>query len=308
MTNNHSHPHTHGNTNSHTHPHTHDSVGDIRLAFFLNLGFTIFEIAGALWTNSLAILSDAVHDLGDSISLGLAWYLERYAGREGDWRFSYGYRRFSLLGALINATILVGGSLFVIVNAIPRLLSPEPTNAAGMVLFAIVGVLVNGLAALRLRRNRSMNARVVAWHLLEDVLGWIAVLVVAIVLLFIDLYILDPLLSLLIATFILYNGAKNLWETLTIFLQATPRGFELDEIESQLASVDGVCSIHHTHLWSLDGEKHVLSTHLVVEKTVSKTELQRIKSDARHALRPFALGHITIEIENGEGDCTMGEY
>lgn len=283
-------------------------MGDIRLAFFLNLAFTLLEILGGVWTNSLAILSDAVHDLGDSISLGLAWYLERYAGRQGDWSYSYGYRRFSLLGALINAIILVGGSFLVVARAIPRLLNPEPTNAPGMVLFAILGILVNGIAALRLRRNQSMNARVVAWHLLEDVLGWIAVLVVAIVLLFSDLFILDPLLSLLISLFILYNGVKNLWNTLKLFLQATPPGLELEEIEAQLAAVNGVCSTHHTHLWSLDGERHVLTTHLVVEDHISKSDLQRIKADARQALRPFGLSHITIEIENGEGDCAMDGY
>jgi cobalt-zinc-cadmium efflux system protein len=269
------------------------------------LGFTLLEIVGGLWTNSLAILSDAVHDLGDSISLGLAWFLERYAGREGDWRYSYGYRRFSLLGALVNAIILVGGSLLVVWRAIPRLLNPEPTNAGGMVLFAILGVLVNGLAVLRLRGNKSLNARVVAWHLLEDVLGWLAVLVVAVVLLFTDLYILDPLLSLLIALYVLYNAVKNLWETLALFLQGTPRGLALDKIESELAGVDGVNSTHHTHLWSLDGEHHVLSTHLVVDENATKADLQRIKGDARQALRPFELSHITIEIENGEGDCAM---
>jgi cobalt-zinc-cadmium efflux system protein len=282
-------------------------VGNIRLAFLLNLGFALLEIAGGLWTNSLAILSDAVHDLGDSLSLGLAWFLERYAGRAGDWRYSYGYRRFSLLGALINAMILIGGSLLVIVRAIPRLVHPEPTSATGMLFFAVMGVLVNGFAALRLRQDKSLNARVVAWHLLEDVLGWLAVLVVSVILHFTDLYVLDPLLSLLISLYVLYNAIKNLWETLTLFLQAAPRGLALDEIEAQLSGVDGVCSTHHTHLWSLDGEHHVLSTHLVVDENVTKTDLQRIKSDARQALRPFQLSHITIEIENGEEDCAMQE-
>ena len=300
-------PHTHTNIHSyaHSHAHSHDSIGDIRLAFFLNLGFTFLEIVGGFWTNSLAILSDAVHDLGDSISLGLAWFLEHFAGRQGDWRYSYGYRRFSLLGALINAIILVGGSVYVIANAVPRIIQPEPTNGVGMVLFAIVGVAVNGLAVLRLRRNKSLNAKVIAWHLLEDVLGWLAVLIVAVILSFTDFYILDPLLSLAISTYVLINAVRNLWETLSIFLQATPRGLELEEIEAHLSAVEGVCSTHHTHLWSLDGEHHVLSTHLVVDENSTKTDLQRIKSDARQSLRPFQLSHITIEIENGKGDCAM---
>ncbi|MDX1600202.1 MAG: cation diffusion facilitator family transporter, partial [Anaerolineales bacterium] len=160
------------------HGHTDRPPGGLRTAFFLNLAFTLLEIVVGLFTNSVAILSDAVHDLGDSLSLGLSWYLEGYANRAGDRRYSYGYRRFSLLGALVSTIVLIAGSLLILSEAIPRLLNPEPTNALGMAAFAIVGVAANGAAVLRLRGQRSMNARVVTWHLLEDVLGWVAVLIV----------------------------------------------------------------------------------------------------------------------------------
>ena len=156
----------------------HGVTSDLRLAFFLNLGFTILEIAGGFWTNSVAILSDAVHDLGDSLSLGAAWYLDRVAQRGRDRRFSYGYLRFSLLGAWTNTTILLVGSVLVMSAAIPRLFQPEAANAPGMIGFALLGVVVNGAAALRLRGRQSLNASVAAWHLVEDVLGWLAILVV----------------------------------------------------------------------------------------------------------------------------------
>lgn len=213
---------------SHAHDHSHQTTNNIRLAFILNLSFTVLEIFGGLWTNSLAILSDAIHDLGDSLSLGLAWFLERYAEKGEDQRFSYGYRRFSLLGALINAVILIVGSLFIISRAIPRLVEPEHTDAQGMILFAIIGILVNGLAVFRLRSSKSMNARVVAWHLLEDVLAWIAVLIVGIALLFTDNHLLDPILSILIAIYVLYNVIRKLRETVGLFLQSVPRSIEIE--------------------------------------------------------------------------------
>lgn len=289
----------------HSHDHSHHTTSNIKVAFFLNLGFTVLEIFGGLWTNSLAILSDAVHDLGDSISLGLAWFLDGYSKRDHDNRFSYGYRRFSLLGALINIIVLIVGSVFVISRAIPRLLEPQQTNAPGMVVFAVVGILVNGAAVVRLRGSKSLNARVVAWHLLEDVLGWVAVLVVAVILLFTDLHILDPLLSLLIALYVLYNVGKNMRETLLLFLQGVPDNIDIQSIEGEIKALENVQSIHHTHIWSLDGEHHVLTTHIVVDDSITKEQVLCVKEDVRRVLRKFELSHITVEIEYGEADCAM---
>ena len=203
----HNNGHVHRHSHSHAHHHHHGDSANLRTAFFLNLGFTVIEIIGAYLTNSVAILSDAVHDLGDSIALGMAWGLEKQAAKEAPVRYSYGYGRLSLLAAFINATVLVAGGLFVLAEAIPRLLNPEATNAPGMVLLALGGIAVNGVAVWRLQGGGTMNAKVAMWHLLEDVLGWVAVLVVGITLLFVDLYILDSILSLLITLYILYSRA-----------------------------------------------------------------------------------------------------
>ncbi len=290
----------------HQHPHhLHHSRGRIRTAFFLNLGFTLLEIFGGLWANSVAILSDAVHDLGDSFSLGLAWYLDRVSRQEGDQRFSYGYRRFSLLGALVNAIILTGGSAFVLSQAVPRLLNPEGAVAPRMILFAVIGIVVNGAAALNLRENRSLNARVISWHLMEDVLGWAAVLVVAVVLLFIDLPILDPILSILITVYILYNVVINLKETISVFLQSVPSEIDVAEIQKKINALQGVVSSHHTHVWSLDGEHHVLSTHVNIGEQADREQASRIKEQVKELLQSYQIGHLTIEIEYGEDDCAM---
>ena len=290
---------------THSHTHTHDNTGNFRVAFFLNLGFTVFEIIGGLYTNSLAILSDAVHDLGDSLSLGMAWFLEKHSHRESDQRYSYGYRRFSLLAALINTIVLVVGSLYVLSQAVPRLFAPQHSDAGGMALLALVGIAVNGAAVLRVRRGQSLNSQVVAWHLLEDVLGWVAVLIVSLTLLAADIHVLDPLLSILISLYVLYNVVRNLRKTLSLFLQAVPETIVLPEVEHALASIPGVLSLHHTHVWSLDGEHHVLTAHLVVDENADKQALMRIKRDANRLTAGMGLEHATIELEFENEDCSM---
>lgn len=291
----------------HSHAHAHGSSGDLKVAFFLNLGFTLFEIFGGLAINSVAILSDALHDLGDSVSLGLAWYLGRVSEKESDQRYSYGYQRFSLLGALINAVILIGGSLFILSEAIPRLFDPESFNAAGMVLFAVVGVIVNGIAALRLRGNPSMNAEMVGWHLLEDVLGWAVVLVVGVISLFVDLPILDPILSILITVYVLINILGRLRKVAALFLQAVPGDVDLDAVSEALGNVEGVEATHHVHLWSLDGEHNVLTAHLVVNCELDREDVIRIKQESNRVLEGFDLHleHVTLEIDFEDDDCSM---
>ncbi|MBN1449092.1 MAG: cation transporter [Bacteroidetes bacterium] len=293
------------------HPHHHEADGDsghIRFAFFLNLLFALAEIAGGLWTNSLAILSDALHDLGDSFILGLTWFLERYSRRGRSVRYSYGYRRFSLLGALLNAVILIAGSVFIITEAIPRLANPEHPNAEGMMWFAVVGVVINGVAVLRLRRGTSMNARVVSWHLIEDVLGWIAVLIASIAMQFWHLPILDPILSLLIASYILYyNVFVNFNKTIALFLQAVPDEIDLNNMEEEIRAVPCVQSVHHMHVWSLDGSRHVLSAHVVVHSNAKKDDVVAVKQHVKTIVLARNIEHLTIEVEYEDEHCVMGE-
>jgi cobalt-zinc-cadmium efflux system protein len=284
---------------------SHGTVRNIKVAFWLNLSFTIIEIVGGLWTNSLAILSDAVHDFGDSLSLGLAWLLESLSRRHGDHRFSYGYRRFSLLGALLNTLILIGGSVVILTQAIPRIMKPEAAYAPGMAGLALLGIVINGFAVLRLRHEQALNARVVALHLLEDVLGWIAVLIVSIVLIITELSILDPILSIVITFYILFNTIRNLRQTLSLFLQAVPENIDLVAIDAKLRLIPEVLSTHHTHVWSMDGEHHVLTTHVVIDEGTSKDDIVCIRTSIQDVLRELAFSHTTVEIEFGDDDCGM---
>ena len=278
---------------------------NIRIVFILNLLFTAIEIIGGFWTNSMAILSDALHDLGDSFALGITLILDKLSHRVSDEKYSYGYQRFNLLAALINTIILVIGSIFIFSEAIPRLSHPEHSNAQGMVIFAIIGIVVNGAAALRLRGSKSQNTKIIAWHLLEDVLGWTAVLIVAFVLLFKDIHILDPLLSILITAYVLYNVLKNLKKTLSLFLQGVPEDIEIKKLEENILNQPWVKSVHHTHIWSLDGENHVLTTHVVVFKHTTRIQINQIKKSIMALISGQHFEHTTIEIEYEDENCNM---
>ena len=297
---------------SHRHHHHHTrTIRNIKAAFFINLGFTIIEIIGGILTNSTAILADAAHDLGDSFALGQAWYFERLSRRKGSDIYSYGFRRFSLLGALISTLLLLTSSLYILSEAIPRLLSPEQSNAQGMLLLAIIGIAVNGYAMVKLSREKGINAKTVSLHLLEDVLGWVAVFVVATILLFKDIRILDPILAILITLYILTNVVKNIRATVPIFLQAVPQDIDLDSIRRAIQQIDHVDSAHHVHLWSLDGESSIFSAHLLADKNLTPEQYADLKHNVKLVIQDYGLYHSTVEIElpqeacrmNGNGSC-----
>lgn len=292
---------------SHDHHHHHQTGSNLKLAFFLNLAFTILEIFGGIWINSVAIISDAIHDLGDSVSLGLAWYLDKKSMKSANEQFSFGYTRFSLLGALINALILITGSFFVISEAVKRIITPEVSDAKGMILFALVGVAVNGYAAWKVSSGSTQNEKVVSWHLIEDVLGWVAVLIAGIILYFVYVPWLDPALSLGISVFILWNVFKNLKETLYIFLQAVPQELSLEEIKRKICEIPQVESIHHTHLWSLEGAHHVFTTHVRIKSVQTLSEVLDAKSAIKEVLKSYPFSHYTVEMELQEENCELTE-
>jgi len=288
--------------NSHNHHHDVSSER-IGVVFLLNFFFTIIEFIGGILTGSTAILADAVHDLGDSLSIGLAWILNKLSKKHPTDTFTYGYYRFSLLGALINGIVLISGSIWVLSEAIPKLLAPEMPHAQGMFWLAILGVSVNGYAAWKISKGKTLNERILNWHLLEDVLGWVSVLIVSIMLLFFDWPILDPLLSIAFTFFILMNVLRNTRQTIRIFLQSVPDSRLLEEIRGKLISIDGVRAIHYLHLWSLDGERHVLTAHLEMQNMISATEQKSIKQNIRQRLSEYSLTHTTIEFEMPDEIC-----
>ncbi|MBT8326659.1 MAG: cation diffusion facilitator family transporter [Bacteroidia bacterium] len=290
------------------HHHNNTSGKNLKIAFFINLGFTIFEIIGGIYTNSVAIMSDAIHDLGDSLSLGTSWYLEIRSKKKSDKKYSFGYARFSLLGALLNSVVLIVGSIFIINEAITRIIHPESSDATGMVFFAIVGIAVNGYAAWKLSTGKTMNEKVVSWHLLEDVLGWVAVLIVAIILYFKDIPYLDPALSLAITAYVLWNVIKRLRETLFLFLQGIPKDINYTQIEERILGVKHVGSMHHTHIWSLEGEHHVFTAHIKINDAINLDDLVKLKCEVKDILKEYPFRHYTIETELNNESCDLTEF
>lgn len=279
---------------------------NLKIAFFINVAFTCIELIGGIFSNSIAIVSDALHDLGDSLSLGLAWFLEKNAlNKKSTNNFSFGYVRFRLLGALVNALVLIGGSVYIIVEAIGRFQDPEPVKSQLMMIIAIIGVAANGYAAWRTKGAKSLNEKVISWHLLEDVLGWIAVLIVSIILQFKNWYFLDPVLSVGVTLFILYGVGRRLWDTLYLLLQGVPADFDSEKIKDKMLAVNYVEAIHHTHVWSLDGEQHVLTTHLVLKNISDYKEIDKARNAAIDAIKEFNFSHYTIQIELDNKTCEL---
>ena len=285
--------------------HHNESEKNISYAFFLNLGFTIIEIIGGLLTNSVAILSDAIHDFGDSISLGLAWYLQKVSKKQSDNKYSYGYRRFSLLGAIINSVILLVGSILILSETIPRIIHPQEPDVQGMFILAILGIAVNGAAVIRLRKGSSLNEKVVSLHLWEDVLGWVAILIGSVIMYFFDVPVIDPILSVLISIYILIHVFRNINTSMRIILQGTPVEINIEDIKKELLSFAEVSEIHDLHLWSIDGNYHVVTTHVVIKEALPMEQLATLKTKIRLKLEELNIQHATIEFETKDEICCL---
>lgn len=296
-----------GNHGQHHEHHHHDFSETETLggAFFLNLTFTLIEIAGGLWTNSVAIIADALHDAGDSLALGLAWYLQKASGKERDQQFSYGYGRLSLLAALINGMVLLVGSFVIIMHVIPRFFTSQAVDATGMVWLSLLGIAFNGFAFWRNRSSQSLNAKMVNWHLLEDVLGWTIVLIGSIIMHFGDYSWLDPLMALGVTLFILWNVSKSLGSVINFFLQSNPEDVDLLAIEEELRLLKNVEDIHDVHAWSLDGKYHVLSLHVVINHIIDSETLALLKNQIREHTRKMGIDHATIEVELSSEACLL---
>jgi len=301
------HEHHHHGHHHHGHHH-HADLKNLGIAFFLNIAFVIIEIAGGFLTNSVAILSDALHDFGDSLTIAFAWGLQQLSVKGRDKNYSYGYKRFSVLGAIITSIVLIIGSVFIIISAVQRLQAPQEVHGLGMLLLACLGVIVNGVVMLRLRDSKSINTRAIMLHHLEDVMGWVAVLVGSLGIWLFGWHFLDPLLSIAIAAYILFNVFKNLRFSLKIFLQAIPSGIKIDKLIQAIQAHEMVVDVHDVHIWSLDGELNILTAHIVIadEKT-SIEALLPLKKELETLLKQFGIEHSTLAFETVNDDCGLTE-
>ena len=289
----------------HKHEHSHkESVEHIKLAFFLNFIFSIIEIFGALLTNSVSILSDAIHDFGDSMSIGLSYLLEKISTKHSNNKYTYGYLRYSLLGALITSLILLIGVFVVFYKSIPLLFEPVPVNHDAMIIFAIFGTLINGYAAYKTSHGHSKNEKAISLHMLEDVLGWVSVLVGSVVIKLTGWTIIDPILSILIAIYILYHVYNNIKDIFTIFMDKVPEDINIDHISKDIINkFNEIKEIHHIHVWSVDGINNYMTAHVVLNKDLSKDKIVKLKKEIKLFLNELNICHSTLEIEYSSEEC-----
>lgn len=270
----------------------------ILLAFILNLSFSVFEFIGGIFTNSVAILSDSVHDIGDAASIGISYFLEKKSKKKPDENYTYGYVGYSVIGGVITTLILLLGSCFVIYNAVMRIINPTPINYNGMIVFAIIGVVINFSAAYITRDGDSINQKAVNLHMLEDVLGWVVVLIGAVIMRFTDISIIDPLMSIGVALFILVNTVKNLKEVVDLFCNKTPDNISVSEIKEHLMEIEDVIDVHHIHIWGIDGHSVMATMHIV-----TNSDPHEIKHKVREELEEHGISHSTLELESENEHC-----
>lgn len=276
---------------------------NILVAFLLNLFFSIFELIGGIFTNSVAIISDAVHDLGDSFSIGLSYFLEKKSKKKPDDKYTYGYMRYSVLGAIITNAILITGSVLVIYNAIERLFNPVDINYNGMIIFAVFGVVVNFLAAYFTRDGDSLNQKAVNLHMMEDVLGWVVVLIGALVIKVTEINMIDSILSIGVACYVLIHALTSFKDIVDLFLTKVPSGVNVSELSKHILEIDGVEDVHHVHVWSMDGVNNYATMHIVS----NKKDISKIKKSIREELEEHGINHVTIEIDNNKDECSDKE-
>lgn len=288
----------HIHEHDHFHHHNHNITKNILIAFLLNLSFSLFELFGGIFTNSIAIISDSIHDFGDALSIGFSYFLEKKSKKAPDEIYTYGYARYSVMGAFITVTILIIGSVIVIIGAVNRIIHPVRINYDGMIIFAIFGVVVNSVAAFATRGGDSINQKAVNLHMLEDVLGWVIVLIGSILMKFTDISIIDPIMSIGVAVFIFIHSFHHFKDIVDLFLFKTPEKISVNSVKTIIEKINGVKDAHHIHLWSIDGINHYVTMHLKVEGNFAS-----IKYLVKEELKKIGISHTTIEFENVDETC-----
>ena len=271
---------------------------NILVAFILNLVFSVFEFIGGTVTGSVAIISDAVHDIGDALSIGSSYFLERKSKKQPDEIYTYGYMRYSVIGSLITTVVLLFGSVAVIYNAVIRIFNPVEIDYSGMIIFAVGGAVVNFIAAWFTKDGDSLNQKAVNLHMLEDVLGWLVVLIGAIIMRFTDISVIDPIMSICVAVFIFINAIKNLKRVGDLFLEKIPADIDVEEIKEHILKIEGVTDVHHIHIWSMDGYNNYATMHVVTDR-----EPYEVKKEIREELNEHHICHVTLELERTCEDC-----
>lgn len=275
---------------------------NIKIAFLLNLAFSVVEAIGGILTNSISIISDSLHNLGDSITIGINYIFEKKSKKLPNKEYSYGYLRYTMLGSLIASFILLVGSVIIIYNVVPRLIKPLSVNYDAMIIFGIFGLLINLYATIKIMRSKDKDKKINT-HMIEDTIIWLFILTGSICIKVFDLVIIDPILSLLIAVYILYQVYKYMKNIYNIFMEKVPKNVKIDEIKKDIESNENIDNVHHIHIWSMDGVNNYMTAHIHLNKILNEEEIIKTKNDVKNKLKEDKINHITLEVEYFNEKC-----
>lgn len=283
----------------HDHDHYHEAKKNILYGIILNSVFTVVELVGGILSNSLALLSDTIHDFSDSVALGISYYANQKAQSSPTKTMTFGYRRTTILAALINSTFLIVLTLLIFYRAYLRILNPEPVDGKIVFVIAIFGIITNGSIALKMFRgkDKDLNIKSVFWHIMEDFLGWIGILIAGAIISLTGAYIIDPIISIMIGLIVIYSAWDIIKSSVNIILEGVPEGLNIEEIEDVIKNIENVNGVHDVHVWSLGTNYNALSAHVVITNmTVDQSHkiLDKINSILKEK---FNIKHTTIEFE-----------
>ncbi len=279
--------------------HHKEAKKQLILGLILNGSFTIIELVGGLLSNSLALVSDAMHDFTDTIALSLSLYANKKAVQKPSKTKTFGYKRATIIAALFNAIVLIALTFFIFYKAYQKIISPEKVNGMIVFVIAIFGIVFNGIVVLRMwkTKDKDINIKSVFWHLLEDALGWFGVLIAGIVIIFTGWYIIDPIISIVIGLIVIHGAYGIIKETLDIFMLAVPEGINIDEIAKEIKKIPKVVGVHDLHVWAVGSNHYALSGHILV-KNMKISSAYPILCEANKMLKEkFKIDHTTMEFE-----------
>ncbi len=279
---------------------------NIKVAFLLNLVFSIIEAIGGVLTNSISIVSDSLHNLGDSITIGITYFFEKKSKKLPNKEYSYGYLRYTLLGSLIASFILLVGSVVIIYNVVPRLMKPQDVNYDAMIIFGIFGLLINLYATIKVMRSKDKDKKINT-HLIEDTVIWLFLLIGSICIKVWNLIIIDPILSLLIAVYILYQVYKYMKNIYNIFMEKVPKNVKIDTIKKDIEDNENIDNVHHIHIWSMDGINNYMTAHIHLNKILSEQDIINTKNNIKNKLKEDKISHVTLEVEYFNEKCNDEE-
>ena len=270
------------------------------MAFWLVAGFALVEVAGAWIGNSLTLAADAGHMFLDAAALGMSWYAMRLSERQQTERLTYGYHRFQVLAAFLNAVALLALCAWILIEAARRLHSPQAMLPLPVLGIAAVGLCVNLVAFSMLHGSANLNVRSAALHVLGDLLGSLAAIAAALAALWFDWRLADPILALLVVAILAHGAWRVLKASASTLLEAAPPGIDIDAVRATLtAQVAGVLEVHHLHAWELTPERPLLTLHATVAEAVdAESVVGRIKAVLQET---FGIEHSTVQVERG--DC-----